>query len=284
MNRGIIDTHIHVWNFDKAEYDWLKNDTSILKRTYHIEEIEAERKAIGITGGVLVQATNNVQDTDWMLEVADKTAWIKGVVCWLPLMDPQETARLLQDVYLKNNYYKGIRHLIHDEPNADWLLQETVIESLKMLAKNNSPFDVVGVLPAHIETVLKVADIVPELKMIFDHMNQPPVATREKFGKWGELIKEAAANKNFYAKISGLGTTTKNLTGWTGDDIKPYVEFALEHFGTDRCLCGGDWPVALLAGSYTKTWTKYKEVLETVLDTSQLEKVYALNAKLFYKL
>ena len=284
MNHGIIDTHIHVWNFNKAEYDWLKNDESILKRTYHIEEIEAERKAIGITGGVLVQATNNVQDTDWMLEVANKTDWVNGVVGWLPLMDPQETERLLQEVYLKNNYYKGIRHLIHDEPNTNWLLQEAVIESLKILAKHNLPFDVVGVLPAHIETVLTVANKVPQLKMIFDHLNQPPIATKEKFGKWGDLMKAAAANKNFYAKISGMGTTTKNLTGWAGNDIKPYVEFVLENFGTSRCLCGGDWPVALLAGSYTKTWAVYKKVLETVLDTPQLEKVYALNAKLFYKL
>lgn len=284
MNQGIIDTHIHVWNFEKAEYDWLKNDTSVLKRTYHIEEIEAERKVVGITGGVLVQASNNVQDTDWMLEVADNTDWVNGVVGWLPLMQPNETARLLNDIYLKNNYYKGIRHLIHDEPNADWLLQETVIESLKILAKNNLPFDVVGVLPAHIETVLTVADKVPELKMIFDHLNQPPIATKEKFGNWGTLMKAAAANKNFYVKISGLGTTTKNLTGWTGDDIKPYVEFALENFGTNRCLCGGDWPVALLAGNYTKTWTEYKNVLGSLLDEAELEKVYALNATQFYKL
>ncbi|MGF2413575.1 MAG: amidohydrolase family protein, partial [Ferruginibacter sp.] len=104
-----------------------------------IEEIEAERKAVGITGGVLVQASNNVQDTDWMLEVADNTDWVTGVVGWLPLMKPDETERLLNDIYLKNNYYTGIRHLIHDEPNADWLLQETVMESLKILAKNNLP-------------------------------------------------------------------------------------------------------------------------------------------------
>ena len=284
MNQGIIDTHIHVWNFEKAEYDWLKNDTSVLKRTYHIEEIEAERKIVGITGGVLVQASNNVQDTDWMLEVADKTNWVKGVVGWLPLMHPDETERLLNDNYLKNNYYKGIRHLIHDEPNADWLLQDAVIESLKILAKNYLPFDVVGVLPAHIETVLTVADKVPELKMIFDHLNQPPIATKEKFGKWGTLMKEAAANKSFYAKISGLGTTTKNLTGWTADDIKPYVEFTLENFGTDRCFCGGDWPVSLLAGSYTKTWTEYKNVLSSLLNEAELEKVYSLNATQIYKL
>jgi len=284
MSQEIIDTHIHVWNFDKAEYDWLKNDTSILKRSYHIEEIQAERKALKITGGVLVQAANNTQDTDWMLEVADKTEWVKGVVGWLPLTNPEETEKLLEETYLKNIYYKGIRHLIHDEPNADWLLQETVIESLKILAKNNLPFDVVGVLPAHIETVLKVANKEPDLKMIFDHLNQPPIAAKEKFGDWGVLMKEAAASRNFYAKISGLGTATKNLTGWTSEDLKPYLEFALEQFGTERCICGGDWPVSLLAGSYTKTWTAYKEVLGNMLNDAQQQKVFYNNAVNFYKL
>jgi L-fuconolactonase len=284
MKRKIIDSHIHVWNFDKAEYDWLKNDTSILKRTYHIEEIEEERIALGITAGVLVQATNNVEDTDWMLEVAEKTDWIKGVVGWLPLMNPEETDRLLNDIYLKNNYYKGIRHLIHDEPNADWLLQDTVIESLKILAKNNLPFDVVGVLTTHIETVLKVANKVPNLKMIFDHLNQPPIASKEKFGRWGELIKEASMHENFYAKISGLGTTTKNLEGWGAEDIKPYIAYTLEYFGEDRCLCGGDWPVSLLAGSYTKSWSAYIDVLSNVLNNAQQEKVFYNNAINFYSL
>ena len=284
MQYGIIDTHIHVWNFDKADYTWLKGDTSVLNRTYDIAEIEAERNAAGITGGILVQAANSLQDTDWMLELAEKTAWIKGVVGWLPLTDPHETERLLQDVYLKNKYFKGIRHLIHDEPDTDWLLQGTVIESLKLLAKYHIPFDVVGILPAHIETALVVADKVPELKMIFDHLNQPPISTKEKFGKWGELMKAAAGNKNFYAKISGLGTTTKNFTGWTAGDIKPYIEFALEHFSTGRCCCGGDWPVSLLAGSYSKTWTAYKNILEPVLDISALEKVYVTNAIQFYNL
>ena len=284
MDQKIIDTHIHVWNFEKAEYPWLKNDTSVLKRTYHIEEIETERKALGITGGVLVQATNNMQDTNWMLEVAHKTEWIKGVVGWLPLINPHETERLLEENYLKNSYYKGIRHLIHDEPNTDWLLQKNVIESLKILAKNNLPFDVVGVLPAHIQTVLKVADKVPELKMIFDHLNQPPIAAKEKFGVWGTLIKEAAGNKNFYAKISGLGTTTKNLTGWAALDLKPYIEFGLNQFGEDRCFCGGDWPVSMLAGNYTKTWTAYIEVLGSILNKAQQEKVFYNNAVNFYKL
>lgn len=284
MNHLITDTHVHVWNFDRAEYGWLKNDTSILNRTYHIEEIEAERKNAGITAGVLVQASINTDDTDWMLEVAAKTGWIQGVVGWLPLMDPVKTEQLLNDVYLKNKYYKGVRHLIHDEADPKWLLQETVMESLGILAKHNLTYDVVGVLPEHIRTVLTVAEKVPELKMVFDHLNAPPISTNQRFGVWGDLMKAAAANKNFHAKISGLGTVVQKEQSWTAADIQPYVEFVLQQFGTDRCFCGGDWPVSLLAGSYTRTWDIYKSIITNTLNNTDAAKIFSGNAQQFYKL
>lgn len=285
--KRIIDTHVHTWNFEKAEYEWLKGDTSILNRTYHIQELEEERKNAGVTDGVLVQAANNFEDTDWMLEVAENNEWIKGVVGWLPLMDPAQTAKALGEKYYQQTYFKGIRHLIHDEADPKWLLQNEVIESLKILSDYNLPFDVVGVLPAHIETVLEVASKVPSLKMVFDHLNQPPIpiaiGTKEKFGKWGELMQEASKNENFHAKISGLGTTSKN-PHWLGNDIQPYVEFILEEFGVDRCFCGGDWPVSLLAGNYSRTWDIYCEVIDSLLDEDQREKVYSKNAISFYRL
>ena len=283
MANRIIDTHLHVWNFEKANYLWLEGDTSILNRTYHIGEVEEEQKAVGVTEVVLVQSANNFEDTDWMLEVAGKKEVVTGVVGWLPLLHPEETDKALTEKYSRNRYFKGIRHLIHDEADPQWLLQENVIESLRILAAHNLPFDVVGVLPQHIETVLAVAQKIPSLRMVFDHLNQPPIATGERFGRWGELMVEAAANPSFYAKISGLGTTIKKQ-GWGADDIKPYVAFALETFGEDRCFCGGDWPVSLLAGSYAQTWQTYQEVLESLLNEEQCGKVYAENAVAFYQL
>jgi L-fuconolactonase len=119
--------------------------------------------------------------------------------------------------------------------------------------------------------------------MVFDHLNQPPIATDEKFGEWGELLKEASANKNFFVKISGLGTTSQKKD-WSKKDIQPFIEFALEHFGVDRCFCGGDWPVSLLAGSYGQTWNIYREVLDNLLNEADRAKVYYENAKAFYKL
>jgi L-fuconolactonase len=282
--RRIIDTHIHIWDFARADYPWLKGDTSILNRTYSINEIAEERKKAGITDGVMVQASCNLDDTNLMLEVAAQTNWLHGVVCWLPLQNTKETERLLQENFLPNNYFVGMRHLIHDEADSQWLLQPAVVESLKLLAKYNKPYDVVGVKPEHIETVLKVSAIVPELRMVFDHLNAPPIPSGEKYGRWGELMKEAAQNKNFYAKISGLGTAGGNFEGRTAEHIKPYVAFALEQFGVNRCFCGGDWPVSLLANSYGHTWDDTKTILSSLLNLVEQEKVYFHTANEFYNL
>ncbi|MBP6687306.1 MAG: amidohydrolase family protein [Lacibacter sp.] len=278
----LADTHVHIWDFNRAEYAWLKHNTSILSRTYSIEELESERNSSGVTKGILVQAANNFEDTDWMLHVAVNTDWIAGIVGWLPLTDPGATLKALQKKYGKEKYFKAVRHLIHDEPDVKWLLQPKVIESLRILANHSIPYDVVGILPEHIETVLEVAIKVPELKMVFDHLNQPPIATKEQFGKWGELMKEAAQHKNFYAKISGLGLTAQKGESWTVADIKPYVAFALEQFGTDRCFMGGDWPVSLLAGSYSNTWKNYKQVIHELVDDNAADKIFYSNAANFY--
>ncbi len=282
MSQRIADTHIHIWDFKKALYAWLEGNTSLLNRTYAIDEIENERRVCGITDGILVQAANNFEDTNWMLHTANQQEWIKGVVGWLPLMDPDATVKALQHKYGKEEYFKGVRHLIHDEPQSDWLLQKPVLASLGILAEHNIPFDVVGVLPAHIETALEVANKVPGLRMVFDHLNQPPISSGERFGKWGVLMKEAAKHPGFYMKISGLGTTSGKGAAWTAADVQPYVEFALEQFGVDRCFCGGDWPVSLLAGTYTQSWTNYKELLTELLSPSDLDKVFYSNAARFY--
>jgi L-fuconolactonase len=164
----IIDSHVHIWNFAKAEYEWLKNDTSILNRNYEIEELQSEVKKTAITGGVLVQAANNFEDTNWMLKVANATGFVKGVVGWMPLKNPSFTATALKE-FLGNPYFKGVRHLIHDEPDPQWLLQPTVIQSLSVLAAYDVPYDVVGVTPQHLITALEVAQKVPELRLMLDH-------------------------------------------------------------------------------------------------------------------
>jgi L-fuconolactonase len=280
----IIDTHVHVWDLDRAAYPWLEGDPSILNQTWEIGQLENDRIRSGVTAGVLVQAAGNLDDTELMLDTARKTAWIKGVVCWLPLMDTASTQRLLETKFLKDKFFKGVRHQIHDEKDPGWLLQPPVINSLKSLAKQNIPFDVVAVLPSHISTALEVAGLVPGLKMVFDHLSQPPVSSRQHFGEWGKLMKKAAEHENFYAKISGLGTASGNFKDRKTGDVKPYVEFALNEFGVERCFCGGDWPVSILANNYVETWQMYKDILGELLSDNEQEKVFYSNAVRFYDL
>jgi L-fuconolactonase len=280
----IIDTHVHVWDLDKAKYPWLEGDTSLLNQTWKIEQLEEERKKTGITAGVLVQAAGNLEDTENMLQVAEATEWIKGVVGWLPLQQSEIAQDLIEKKYLGHPYLKGVRHQVHDEQDPKWLLQAEVIDSLTILAENDIPFDVVAVLPEQIETAIIVSKLVPGLKMVFDHLGQPPISTKEKFGRWGELMKEAAQHKNFYAKISGLGTASKNFENWKADDLLPYIEFVLRQFGADRCFCGGDWPVSVLAGTYSQIWEAYKDILGSLLNKEEREKVLSDNAVRFYGL
>jgi len=123
MLQPIIDTHVHIWDLNRASYPWLQHDTSILNRCYALDELDSERKQTRVVAGILVQAAGNKEDTGLMLETANATDWIKGIVGWLPLMNPTATQQLLEENYSKEKYFKGVRHQVHDEGNLQWLFQ-----------------------------------------------------------------------------------------------------------------------------------------------------------------
>jgi L-fuconolactonase len=283
--QSIIDTHLHTWDLNRCSYYWLEGDESILAQSYFIEQVHPQLAEAGVTSAILVQATNQLNESDWLLSLSETNDWIKGAVIWLPLADTEACAQALEK-YSSHPGFKGVRHQIHDEPDEQWLLQPAVIESLKMLASHDIPYDLVGIKNNHIRTALKLADLVPDLKMVFDHMNQPPISnnTTVSFGEWGELMKAASLYPNFHIKISGLGATTGKGKVWTSGDIKPFIEYALDLFGSDRAFCGSDWPVAEFSGSYRYTWQQYKDVLQQLLSPDELDKVYQKNAKKFYSL
>ena len=279
----VIDTHMHSWDLQKVRYSWLDGDTSILAQNYYPSGIEDQLRAANVSAAVMVQAANNIEDTAFMFDCAEQYPWIIGVVGWVDLLNP-ETAKKQLEAHLQNKYFKGIRHLIHDEPDHNWLLQSAVIKSLGILADHGVPFDVVGVKIEHIKAAIQVAKQIPHLKMVFDHLNHPPIATSEQFGAWGEAITEAAAMPNFYAKISGLGTCCANFNDWSANTIESYVAYVLAHFGVDKLMIGGDWPVSLLAGDYVGTHIKYQAVIEKLVAPEHQEKIYSTNATRFYKL
>lgn len=284
MSIPIIDTHVHIWDLIKVHYSWLQGDTSILARTYLPEELYPQLSGVNVTEAVLVQAANNTDDTELMLSAAIQNDWIKGVVGWVPLDNPAQTLALIESWKAKNSYLKGIRHLIHNEPDENWLLQDKVIESLKILAAHRLTYDIVGVKEAHLNAAIIIAEKIPTLNLILDHLNNPPMKSEAGMDIWRNQIQEAAQHKNIFAKISGLGIASGEFETWTNSQIQASIEYALEKFGTNRCMCGGDWPVSLLAGGYLKTINAYREIIENYLPIIDQEKVFYKNATLFYQL
>ncbi|GAB4199791.1 MAG: amidohydrolase family protein [Thermoflexibacter sp.] len=281
----LIDTHLHIWNLDKVAYPWLTPDLGILYQNYEIDQMPTLMKEAQVSHTILVQAANSLEETDFMLLSARQEDFVVGVVGWLPLLEPAQTAFFLEK-YKQNPLFKGVRHLIHDEPNPYWLLQESVLESLKILADNQIPFDVVGILSEHLDCVKRIGEKLPHLRIVLDHLNHPRGTLTDKIMQdWEKWLRIVAQHPNVFAKISGLGTVvrrkSKNLSE---DDIKPAIDLALETFGIERCLCGGDYPVSLLAEGYVRTWQMYQNVLNQLLSLPERERLYWENANKFYNL
>lgn len=181
---------------------------------------------------------------------------VAGVVAWADLLDPAAAARQLEEWSLRPQFV-GVRHLIHDEPDPDWLGRPPVRESLRLLADRGLSFDVIGVLPRHLEHAIELADALPTLRLVIDHLGTPPVGSPDG-GVCAGLLTELSRRPNLYVKLSGLTT----LGG--GSDaarLRPFAEHAFATFGTARTLFGGDWPVSTLAGDYAATWRTTTELL-----------------------
>lgn len=276
-----VDTHQHFWNLDEVAYPWLIPEYGPIYRRFAPEELAPQLAACGVDKTVIVQAMDSYADTDSMLKIAAENDWVAGVVGWVPLHDPAEAARKL-DEYQGNPYFRGVRHLIHEESNGDWVLQKQVIESLQLLAERGLTFDVVAVYPGHLKHVPTLVEKAPDLKMVIDHLAKPPLGEEDR-AVWREQMAAAAESPNVCAKVSGLNTATADFENWTYEDIKPSIDTCMELFGADRLMFGSDWPVAVLAGDYAKVW---KETCKAIADLSDAEQAAILGgtANSFYKL
>ena len=247
----IIDAHQHVWDLDRARYDWLGPDYGPIFRTITEQEVLPELRACGVDGVVLVQAADNAEDTALMLQTAAAHPEVVAVVGYLPLEDPAETAARLPAM-ADDPLVVGVRNLIHDRPDPDFLLRPEVRESLGLLAAAGLAFDVVAVLPRHLEHVPVLAVEHPGLRLVVDHLAKPPIGS-EVLEPWWTLLARAAEPPNVYAKVSGL-YPSPDPRAWSPDTLRPVVAHAVEQFGPDRLMYGGDWPVSVLAGGYTAVW------------------------------
>ena len=277
----VIDTHQHFWNLDEVAYPWLVPEYGPIYRNFAPDELAPQLAACGIDSTVIVQSMNSYADCDSMLSIAAAHDWVAAVVGWVPIHDPAEADRKL-DEYAANPYFKGIRHLIHDEPNPDWVVQKQVIEGLGLLAARGLTYDVVAVFPNHLRHVPTLAESVPDLNMVIDHLAKPPLDESER-EIWREQMAAAAQHENVYAKVSGLNTATADFENWTATDIKPHIDFALEQFGADRLMFGSDWPVAVLAGDYAKVWQATNDCIAELSDDEKAA-ILGGTANQFYNL
>ena len=273
----VIDAHQHVWDLSRADYPWLGEDRAPINRTVPFEEVQPQLAAAGVPATVLVQAADNAEDTALMLECAELHREVVAVVAYAPLDRPEALGERLAG-FAADPVVVGVRTLIHDQPDPDWLLRTEVQEGLGLLERSGLSFDVVAVLPRHLEIVLLLSERFPELRMVIDHLGEPPFGA-PRAHPWWSLLAVAAENPRVTAKVSGLYPHARGVAAT--EAIRPHFEHALEHFGPDRLMYGSDWPISVLAGGYAATFATL-EPLFTALPAAERSAVLGGTAARFY--
>jgi L-fuconolactonase len=274
----MIDSHQHFWQVGRFDYPWMKSDNEVLYRDYLPAQLEPVLRKNGVDKTVLVQASNTIEESRWLLQLADENSFIAGVVGWVDVAS-LETSSQLEEL-TAHPKFKGVRHLVESEPEDDWLVHGEVLNGLKILAAFDVSFDLL-VHTRHLKYARQVAEECPELSLVIDHLAKPPIA-RGEFDEWARELRPLAAFPNVYCKLSGL-VTEANWTTWTTDDLRPYADYALELFGADRVMFGSDHPVCLLAASYWRVIESFQELLKD-LSAADRDQIFAGNATRFYRL
>jgi L-fucono-1,5-lactonase len=244
----IVDSHQHFWDPARADYPWMTDEVAPIRRRFGVEDLAPLLREHGIGGTVVVQARGELADTYELLELAEATPFVLGVVAWVDLVDPRLAAVIAELRQLPGGAkLVGIRHQVHDEQDPDWLLRADVHRGLGTVAAADLAYDLLvrtRELPAAIETARRL----PELRLVLDHLAKPPL-TGGSTDRWAALVAQLAELDNVTCKLSGL-VTEADWTAWSPDQLVTYFERALDWFGPARCLFGSDWPVCLLAANY----------------------------------
>ena len=273
-----IDSHQHYWDIHRFDYFWMTDQTpTILRQNFLPSDLKPIYELNRIDGSVLVQATHTLEETWWSLELADSEPSILGVVAWADLTSPQLGATL--DKAQSYQYFRGVRHLAQDEPDDDWLLRTDVLDGLRELARRAIPFDLC-IHPRHLPHVLTIAERVPGLRMVIDHLAKPFMA-RKEMDPWCKDISLAARCPQVYCKLSGM--ITEAGQHWKSSDIQPYLKHCFTEFGPNRCMFGSDWPVCLVAGTWKQVLAAFTQALGAQA-VGVREKLMGLTAQEFYSL
>jgi L-fuconolactonase len=276
----IIDAHQHVWDLARSPYSWLGPHVPQWNRTFTFEELQPHLARNEVTATVMVQSDDDDGDTDLMLEVADRHPEVAAIVAYVPLDRPEAAAARLAELR-RDDRVVGVRNLIHDLPDPDWILRPEVDEGLSVLEDAGVAFDYVAVLPRHLEHVPTLVDRHPDLRIVIDHLSKPPIGA-DDVEPWWSLLAAAADGPLVHAKLSGLYPGSAPET-WPPESIRPFVDRALELFGPRRLMYGGDWPISVAAGGYDRVFAGLDEVLSG-LDAEERAEVWAGSARRFYRI
>jgi len=277
---SVIDAHQHIWDLSASPYPWLTGLAPI-DRTLTMADIAPALARNGVDGVILVQSDDTPADTDLMLAAAAADARVAGVVAYAPLHAGEavreDVSRLRQ-----NPLVVGVRTLIHAQPDPGWAVRADYLAGLGELARADLAWDMVGVLPDHLDQAVVIADRYPHLRVVLDHLGHPPVGGEARM-PWWDQIARVAERPNVAAKLSGLYATVGSLDSWTIDDVRPFVDRALEVFGPDRLMFGGDWPIVDLAGGYDRVAAAVRELCGGLSAAEQAE-VFGGTARRIYRL
>jgi L-fuconolactonase len=252
-----IDSHQHFWRYHPAEYAWMNEQFSAIRRDFLPEDLAPHLRAGGFDGSVAVQARESAAETDWLLGLADRHPSILAVVGWADLCDPsvdRELARIARHPKLA-----GVRMVIQDRPDLNFADSPEHRRGIALLAAHGLTYDLL-LKPPHLPAAIRLVDRFPAQPFVVDHLAKPEIAAR-RFSPWREQLAELARRPLVSAKLSGL-VTEADWDQWETSDLRPYLDHALECFGAGRLMIGSDWPVCLCA-------SPYEAAMEAVLEWAQ---------------
>ena len=274
----IIDAHHHLWKFNEGEYPWMDESMSVLKKDYLPADLEKQLVCSGVTGTIVVQARQMLEETAWLLEMAARHQFIKGVVGWLDICSEQLDGQL--EAFSSNPWLVGVRHVIHDEPDDEFMLRPAFIKGMEKLVQHNLAYDLL-LFPRHLPWARELVSLFPDQRFVLDHISKPPIKSGV-LDPWREDILALSNHPNVWCKVSGMVTEASH-ENWKYEDFLPYLDAVLDAFGTDRLMVGSDWPVCLLAGEYQQVMDVPVRYFRK-LDPAEKERIFRLNCMECYEL
>jgi len=243
-----VDAHQHFWRYNADEYGWIDDSMAALRRDFLPHDLEREIRRSDFDACVAVQARQSLDETRWLLALAEAHPFIVGVVGWVDLQS-RDVERDLEGLG-RHPKLVGIRHIAQSEPDDRFLLRPAFSRGLARLEEFGLAYDVL-IYSRHLPVAAELAASLPRQRFVLDHLAKPDIRGRERV-TWERDLRALAARPNVWAKLSGL-VTEADWTRWRPADLHPYLDVAFDCFGAERLMIGSDWPVCTVAGDYQRT-------------------------------